>query len=96
MKYLLGIVMDISSYLDVWPFEFYCTAFFYSNEEVNYYTRIEGNIIVYTPQVKVGETYAQVYVHNGEDADYYNLITTGWMVKFLLTILILMHFNSSS
>lgn len=57
---------------------------------------IEGNIIVYTPQVKVGETYAQVYVHNGEDADYYNLITTGWMVKFLLTILILMHFNSSS
>ena len=58
-------------------------------EKNKYYTGVEGSVTVYDPQVKEGQTYAQIYVFNGDDLDYYNLITTGWMVKFLLIILVL-------
>jgi len=58
-------------------------------EKNKYYTGVEGSVTVHDPQVKVGQTYAQIYVFNGDDLDYYNLITTGWMVKFLLIILVL-------
>ena len=57
--------------------------------EDKYYTGIEGNITVYNPQVKEGQTYAQVYVQNGVNEDYFNLIATGWMVKFLFLLIIL-------
>ncbi|XP_050281518.1 uncharacterized protein LOC126722406 [Quercus robur] len=50
-------------------------------EKNKYYTGVEGSVTVYDPQVKEGQTYAQIYVFNGDDLDYYNLITTGWMVS---------------
>ncbi|XP_075645647.1 protein neprosin-like [Castanea sativa] len=50
-------------------------------EKKKYYTGVEGSVTVYDPQVKEGQTYAQVYVYNGDDLNYYNLITTGWMVS---------------
>nr|XP_023876808.1 uncharacterized protein LOC111989259 [Quercus suber] len=50
-------------------------------EKNKYYMGVEGSVTVYDPQVKEGQTYAQIYAFNGDDLDYYNLITTGWMVS---------------
>ena len=58
-------------------------------EKSKYYTGVEGSVTIYNPQVNEGQTYAQVYVHNGDDLNYFNLIATGWMVKYLLIILVL-------
>ena len=53
-------------------------------EKTKYYTGVEGNITVYNPQVKEGQTYAQIFVYNGADANYFNLVAAGWMVRLLL------------
>ena len=53
-------------------------------EKTKYYTGVEGNITVYNPQVKEGQTYAQIFVYNGDDANYFNLVAAGWMVRLLL------------
>lgn len=49
-------------------------------ENITNYTGIEGNITVYNPQFKDGQTYANMYVHNGME-EYVNSIATGWMVS---------------
>ena len=49
-------------------------------ENITNYTGIEGNITVYNPQFKDGQTYANMYVHNGME-EYINSIATGWMVS---------------
>ena len=58
-------------------------------EKSKNYSGVEGSVTIYNPQVNEGQTYAQVYVHNGDDLNYFNLIATGWMVKYLLIILVL-------
>ena len=58
-------------------------------EKIKYYTGVEGSVTIYNPQVNEGRTYAQVYVHKDDDLNYFNLIATGWMVKYLLIILVL-------
>ncbi|KAL4600311.1 hypothetical protein ACB092_11G189700 [Castanea dentata] len=62
---------------------------FLQMEDNKYYTGIKGYITIYNPQVKDGQTYAQVYVQNGVNEDYINYIATGWMVKFLFLLIIL-------
>ncbi|XP_023886586.1 protein neprosin isoform X1 [Quercus suber] len=44
------------------------------------YTGVEGNIAVYNPDVKLGESYAEIHVINGA-GDNTNAIITGWMVS---------------
>nr|POE68297.1 hypothetical protein CFP56_58847 [Quercus suber] len=43
------------------------------------YTGVEGNIAVYNPDVKLGESYAEIHVINGA-GDNTNAIITGWMI----------------
>ncbi|KAL0007410.1 hypothetical protein SO802_008912 [Lithocarpus litseifolius] len=47
-------------------------------ENSQHYIGVEGNITVNNPQVNDGQSYAQVYVQNGE-GEYANSIATGWM-----------------
>ena len=43
------------------------------------YTRVQGNIAVYNPNVKQGDSYAAIHIINGEEYKT-NAIITGWMV----------------
>ncbi|KAK4592412.1 hypothetical protein RGQ29_016808 [Quercus rubra] len=44
------------------------------------YTRVKGNIAVYNPNVKQGDSYAAIHIINGEEYKT-NAIITGWMVS---------------
>ncbi len=50
-----------------------------SKNEAATYTGVKGNINVYNPEVKEGDSYAQIYVMKGPEDDS-NSITTGWVV----------------
>ena len=50
-----------------------------SKIEAATYTGVKGNINAYNPEVKEGDSYAQIYVMNGPEDDS-NYITTGWLV----------------
>ena len=43
------------------------------------YTGVKGNIAVYNPDVKLGDSYAEIHILNGVDENV-NSIMTGWMV----------------
>lgn len=43
------------------------------------YTGVKGNIAVYNPDVKLGDSYAEIHIMNGVDENV-NSIMTGWMV----------------
>ena len=51
------------------------------------YTRVKGNIAVYNPNVKQGDSYAAIQITNGEEYKT-NAINTGWMVFENLYLLI--------
>ncbi|XP_065625332.1 protein neprosin [Quercus suber] len=44
------------------------------------YTGVKGNIAVYNPDVKLGDSYAEIHIMNGEEENV-NSISTGWMVS---------------
>lgn len=43
------------------------------------YTGVKGNIAVYNPDVKAGDSYGYIHISSGTEGDL-NSITTGWMV----------------
>ena len=44
------------------------------------YAGVEGHLTVYNPQVKQGNSAAQIYIMNGPEENL-NTISTGWMVN---------------